>query len=477
MSSAKCMSGFSDAVDWRPIEFVNLPSVRSCSLCHVVPRETFILECFHALCNPCYRALLQGSRLCPLDGGPIQKEEVEALTFKPSHLKKQKMRCCNSGHGCEFVGVLDEVTTHFMKHCDFHVVPCNACNTVVLRNDMVRHYSEGRCRAARSSTNDGSQVSNNENIADTERKMNVALDAAMERLCAIETQLSVHTVSIDDAKQRVSANAQALNRLLNMQEETSGAMIHQIEELSKCVDAGKRAVMNIISEGAVTSAESAGSTSSGCNEAENAEEGRSASRAMQNSPDRCGSEATGDANKVQKTLKLVLRSCKRIHAVEEMLRELQIPNRMKNSPAYFHIRDFADIEKESLTKELVTRTSDIFHLSDYSAKLQVEIARQNGVTYLGVFLRICAGSNDSFLKWPFTLPYAVMLVHPTCEKNNIECFMDDFSEYIDELSDCFYKPLESSNTGFGEPELYKLEDVAKDGFVCNNSISVGVRIL
>ncbi|XP_064479815.1 uncharacterized protein LOC135393267 [Ornithodoros turicata] len=387
------------------------------------------------------------------------------------------MRCCNSGHGCEFLGVLDEVTTHFLKDCAFHVVTCNTCNAAILRNGIVRHYTEQRCQAASYSTNDGDLVGINGSIVETESKMNAALDAAMERLCAIETQLNVHVLSIESAKRGISANGRALSRLLDLQEQASGAMTQHVEELSKRVDIGKRVSSDVLSGGTVTSAEIVSCTSSAgesSNEVDDAEEGRGAS--VQDSPDRCASDATDDTNKVEETLKLVLQSCERIHYLEGMLSELQICNRLSNSLAYFHIQDFADIERESLTKELVTRASDVFQLFGYSAKLQVETTRRNGVTYLGVFLCLCHGPTDSCLKWPFTLPYTVMLVHPTCEKNNIEHRVWNH-ENIDGWSHFSRRPLGHSNRGLGRSLLRKLEDVAKQGFVHNNSITVGVRIL
>ncbi|XP_064479834.1 uncharacterized protein LOC135393292 [Ornithodoros turicata] len=440
------ISGFSDAMDWRPIEFVDLPSVQSCSLCHVVPTETFFLECSHALCSQCYKSLLQGNRLCPLDGGTIEEDEVQALTFKPSHLKKQKMHCCNLRHGCDFVGILDEVKAHFLKDCTFHVATCNRCDAAILRNDFVHHYTEQRCQAGRLSTGNESQVSTNANIFDIERKMDVALDTVMERLCAIETQLNVHVVSIDGAKQGISANGQALSRLIDQLERTSGDTMHQVAELTKCVDTGEN------------------------------EEGRCRSRVLRGSPGQSASEVKDAANDVKRIMNVVLESCKKLRSTQEMLRELQSVTRLINNVAYFHIQDFANIEKESLAEKRVRRISDVFHLFGYSAKLQIGIRTYDGVLYLGAFLRICQSSKDSCLKWPFTLPYAVLLVHPTDETKNIEEHVDVL-KLIDRYSGSFRKPVRAANKGIGTCQLCKLQDAVNKGFVHNDSITVGVRIL
>ncbi|XP_064479827.1 TNF receptor-associated factor 5-like [Ornithodoros turicata] len=478
MPKYEYMSGFSDAIDWRPVEFVDLPSVRSCSLCHVVPTETFFLECSHALCSHCYKALLQGNRACPLDGGTVEEDEVQTLTFKPSHLKKQKMHCCNSSHGCDFVGILDEVKTHFLKNCAFHVATCNRCHATILRDDIIHHYTEQQCQAASSTGND-SQVSTNGNIFDIERKMDVALDTVMERLCTIETQLNVHVVNIDGAKQGISANGQALSRLLDQQEQISGDMIHQLEELTKCVDTGKRVLSEIISAGAVTSAEVISHTSTvgeNGDEADIDEEGRCRSRALRGSPDQSASEVKDAANDVKGTMKVVLESCKKLRSAEEMLRELQSVTRLVNNVAYYHIERFADIEKESLAEKQVTRTSDVFHLFGYSAKLRVDIRTYDGVLYIGAFLCICQSSKDSCLKWPFTLPYAVMLVHPTDDTKSIEYDVDVLKS-VDKYGDCFIKPVGAANVGFGARQLCKLQDAVNNGFVHNDSITLGVRIL
>ncbi|XP_064479831.1 uncharacterized protein LOC135393288 [Ornithodoros turicata] len=472
MSPVKYMSGFSDAMDWRPIEFIDLPSVRSSSLCHVVPRETFILECSHALCNQCYQTVLQGRRLCPVDGGPVQEEEVQALAFKPGHLKKPKMHCCNSGHGCEFVGILDEVTTHFLEDCAFHVATCNTCDAAILRNDIVHHYTEQRCHVGSSSSNDGNQASAKGNVVDTESKVNVALDSAMERLCAIETQLNFHIVSIDDAKQRISANGKALSRLLNLQEQTYSVMRENIEELTKCLNTGKRLLSGAISAASAVCVSDRSSTAEPDNDSDNAQDGDAG--AVQDPHGQIGSGASNDVDKIDGVLKVVFDACKRFSSVEGMLDVLKSYLNACKNVAYYHIQDFSDIQKKS-ENEQISLCSETFVLYGYSFRLFVEIDRCDGDLCLGIYLAICRSSRDSCLKWPFTLPYILMLVHPTDDTKNIECDINVL-EYIDSDSEYFIKPVEENSSGFGAAVLCKLQDVAKEGFVHNNSISVGVKI-
>ncbi|XP_064479835.1 TNF receptor-associated factor 3-like [Ornithodoros turicata] len=477
MSPVKYMSGFSEAMDWRPIEFVDLPSLLSCSLCHVVPRETFILECSHALCDQCYQTVLQGSRLCPLDGGPVQEQEVQTLSFKPSHRTKPKMRCCNSIHGCQFVGILDEVTTHFLKDCAFQVVSCNRCSSIILRNDIVLHYIEQRCHATSSPTKGRNQVSISGNIVDTESKISVALDSAMERLCAIETQLDVHVVGIADAKEVLSATGKALSRLLDLQEQTSNVMRENIEELTKCVHTGKRLLSGAISDAsAVSVSDRSSSTAEHDDNADNAQDCGGSAGALQGPRGQIGCGVSDDVDKIDEVSKVIFDTCKRLSSVDGMLGVLiSRLNDGKNNVAYYHIQDFNDIEKKS-DNEQVSLCSEIFVLCGYTFRLLVNTDRCDGDLCLGIYLAICRSSRDSCLKWPFTLPYTLMLVHPTDEKKNIDRYVNVL-EYINSESEYFLKPVEKDNPGFGAPAVCKLQDVAKGGFVHNNSITVGVKIL
>ncbi|XP_064479829.1 uncharacterized protein LOC135393287 [Ornithodoros turicata] len=386
------------------------------------------------------------------------------------------MRCCNVAHGCEFVGVLDEVTTHFLKDCTFHVVTCNRCNAAILRNDIVHHYTEQRCQAASSSTNYGNEVRANENIVDTESKMNDALDAAMGRLCAIETQLNVHVVSINGAKRGISANGQALSRLLDLQEQTSGVMRKQIEELTKCLHTGKRMLSDAISPTSAAGVSHTSSMAEHDNDTENAQKGGGGAAALQHSSDQTGSEVIDDVNKIGEALKVVFDACKRISFMDRKLGALELLlTNCKNNVAYYHIQDFNDIEKESVSMQ-VNRWSETLVLCGYSSKLHVQIDTIDGMLYLGVFLSICRSSRDSCLKWPFALPYKIMLVHPTDEKKNIE-FHVNVLEYIDSKSMCFIKPAGDNNSDFGARRLCELQIITKEGFVHNNSISVGVKII
>ncbi|XP_064479279.1 TNF receptor-associated factor 6-like [Ornithodoros turicata] len=475
-TSERRLVGFCETMDWRFTNFVDLNPLMACSLCHIVPTVTFVLECSHVLCELCYQNLLQGKRRCPLDGEGFRETGTGKLILTPVQIGKQKARCYNFNEGCDFVGTVYEVKQHFFKECTFHAVTCTRCQVRVLRKEIVDHYVE-QCVSRQSAI-----VCPPAGVSDAALEMGKKIDASLgimtDRLSAIEEQLHSHAGAIRKALECEASNVDGSKKTVGEQEhltnsdrfetvnERMRAMMDEIQELTNWVRVINNELSDLTSEDADTTVEE--STEENNSKTDSSQEAEGGARYPQ---DPHGQDASGVRNGVKK----VVDAIKRLHCVEKMLGELQLTNRLRNNVSYFHIQGVADIEKESMTGEAVVRTSNIFRLFGYSAKLKVVIESYRGTLYLGVFLRICKSSNDTCLKWPFTMPCTLVLVHPTDEKKNIEDHIDVL-EYVDEDSESFIKPVEDSNVGFGSPELCRLQYVLKKGFVHNNSITVGVSI-
>ncbi|KAH7975046.1 hypothetical protein HPB49_022980 [Dermacentor silvarum] len=61
--------------NWRPTRFVDdVPIVRVCGLCGMIPKRTVVLPCSHVLCQFCQADNSQdGSGLCPIDEKPFEE--------------------------------------------------------------------------------------------------------------------------------------------------------------------------------------------------------------------------------------------------------------------------------------------------------------------------------------------------------------------------------------------------------------------
>ncbi|XP_064479945.1 TNF receptor-associated factor 6-like [Ornithodoros turicata] len=476
MTSERQLVGFSEAMDWRFMNFVDLISLSVCALCSVVPKVTFVLECSHALCELCYENVLQGKRQCPLDGQDFEDVNTGKLILTPGQIGKQKARCCNVREGCDFVGTVEEVKQHFFSRCTFHAVTCSRCQVKVPRKEIVNHYVQ-QCESRECPV-----VCSPTDVMDAAlemgRKIDASLGTVIDRLSAMEDQLHVHATTIGTAKDSVVSNGDILKHFVERQERVANhdsfesvndklhVMMKHIDDLTKFFSLIKGASSDLISENVVTPAEESDTVSDNDHTGE----------AIQNSPTQAAPGVSDDEITVKKVFKVAVAIFKQVCSHHEMLAELHKVNRLKNSVAYFHIDEFAAIAKESVDTK-VTRLSGIFVLFGYSCKLVVETGTRRGDLCLGVFLCMCQSSNDCLLKWPFTFPYTVMLVHPTDETKNIE-FHVDGPKLIDKYSDSdnFRKPIGAHNGGFGTRALCKLQDVTNGGFVHNDSITVGVRI-
>ncbi|CAN8004209.1 unnamed protein product [Ixodes hexagonus] len=86
------MVGFSDALDWRPLLFVEpIIEERACSLCGVVCRRAVRLWCAHTLCSDCHAESIQQGAACPLDQEPFCEDDLLQLECSAAYLGKHKV--------------------------------------------------------------------------------------------------------------------------------------------------------------------------------------------------------------------------------------------------------------------------------------------------------------------------------------------------------------------------------------------------
>ncbi|KAH7976810.1 hypothetical protein HPB52_019880 [Rhipicephalus sanguineus] len=116
-------------VNWRPTLFAEeFLHPHACCLCQVIPRNTVLLPCSHALCETCERGSLRRNAtggICPLCGEPFEEDECQAIKdFSQEGEQSQD--------------------------CSYHSTPCLSCGDSVLHRDLPRHYKSG-CRRRKQS--------------------------------------------------------------------------------------------------------------------------------------------------------------------------------------------------------------------------------------------------------------------------------------------------------------------------------------
>ncbi|XP_064479277.1 TNF receptor-associated factor 5-like [Ornithodoros turicata] len=244
-TSERRLVGFSEAMDWRFMNLVDLSPLMVCSLCHVVPEVTYVLECSHVLCELCYQNVLQAKQQCPLDGEDFRESGTGKLMLTPVQIGKQKAQCCNFKDGCDFVGTTEQVKQHFFKECAFHAVTCTRCQVKVLRNEIVDHYIQ-QCRSRQPPI-----VCSAADVMDAAlemgKKIDVSLGAMTLRLSAIEKQLQSHAEGRKKALDSEVSNVDRTKTTVEKQEcltnhdsfetvnERMRVMMEQIEELTNWV--------------------------------------------------------------------------------------------------------------------------------------------------------------------------------------------------------------------------------------------------
>ncbi|XP_037582285.1 uncharacterized protein LOC119465880 [Dermacentor silvarum] len=136
-------------INWRPTLFAEeFLHPHACCLCQVIPKNTILLPCSHALCETCERGSQRrngSGGVCPLCGESFEEDECQPIKLSPKKASSLKAYCWNHAQGCRFVDVLPAVLLHYEQECNYHSTSCLGCGENVLHRDLPRHYKAG-CR-------------------------------------------------------------------------------------------------------------------------------------------------------------------------------------------------------------------------------------------------------------------------------------------------------------------------------------------
>ncbi|XP_037287505.2 uncharacterized protein LOC119180414 [Rhipicephalus microplus] len=129
-------------VNWRPTRLVDdVPEVRKCRVCELIPKKIVRLPCKHFLCEYCLDCASQsGSGLCPVDRTTFKVAKCAVISFPAKKANRLKVYCWNHRSGCKFKGPIEDLVQHYENDCVFHLLRCETGRHCLPRELAVEHF-------------------------------------------------------------------------------------------------------------------------------------------------------------------------------------------------------------------------------------------------------------------------------------------------------------------------------------------------
>ncbi|CAN7939851.1 unnamed protein product [Ixodes hexagonus] len=419
------MVGFSDALDWRPLLFVEpIIAERACSLCGVVCRRAVRLRCTHTLCADCHSECLQQGAACPLDQELFCEDDLVRLECSAGYLGKHRVACWNAQSGCNFIGPVSSLLEHF-KECASHTVACPQCHSTVIRRNIVRHCTDG-C-----SSRPAADMAANNRLSRERYGIEQARDEFKEALGKISEDLLSLQSSLNQCCQDIRATDTTCRELLEGQASRLG-------DLNAFCTArfteGQRVLQNIAADVTTT--------------------------------------MTTVCRSRELVIKEVCRQSDRlIAATDGVSQKLTLFCGPKTY--HWYVSNWAAMKATALEGGIDNSESPKWDAFGYRVGLFLKLKSETQMLHLDFFFRIYPGSSDSELEWSFSKSFVFGVVHPQDRSKDISY---KINAGLHREKHSFQKPKGKGNIGFGASSLCSANRLDTGRFVSDDTVHLFLQV-
>ena len=141
------------------------------------------------------------------------------------------------------------------------------------------------------------------------------------------------------------------------------------------------------------------------------------------------------------------------------------------------ITNFGEALRKAKSGKKTRVDSPPFYACGYKCKLQLN---PNGEktgehTHLSIYIRIMKGKNDAFLTWPFQKKVHVTLIDQQENANDRKDIVMSFIAHNN--TECFGKPVNDENLGWGYPQFLSHENLLERRYVVDDAVFFQARIM